>query len=61
MENIKTILMHRNGVSAKEAENLIDNARNQLHEYLAEGNTEAAGDICEEFFGLEPDYIMELI
>ena len=61
METIKEILMKRDGVSEQEAEDLIDEAREALSLYLEEGDTEAAHDICMEYFGLEPDYLMELI
>jgi len=32
-----------------------------MDEYLAFGDVEAAYEICSEHFGLEPDYLMELI
>lgn len=58
---IKTILMERDGMTAKEAECLIKDAKKALDEYLADGDSESAENICEEFFGLEPDYILELL
>jgi len=59
METIKEILMRRDRVTAEEAEALIDAVRADLHDRLMEG--EIPYDICEEYFGLEPDYIMELL
>lgn len=59
MEGIKEILMRRDNMSECEAQNLIDDAREDLHERLAKG--EMPFDICSEWFGLEPDYIEELI
>jgi len=61
MDSIKEVLMTRDGLSEVEAELVIAEARVQLDEYLAEGDMEGAENICEEFFGLEPDYIMELM
>lgn len=60
-ETIKQILMHRDGISSEEADDLIAEAKDQLNEYLEEDNFFAAQDICEEFFGLEPDYLDELM
>ena len=59
MESIKDILMRRDGMTEEEAGELIEDATNDLHERLADG--EMPHDICNEWFGLEPDYIMELI
>lgn len=59
MESILNVLMRRDGMTEKEAEELIDMARDDLHTRLEEG--EMPHDICSEWFGLEPDYIMELI
>lgn len=61
MGEIKKILMDRDGISACEASNLIDEAKDKLQKYLEIGDQESAFNICEEFFGLEPDLIMELI
>ena len=44
-----------------EATDLINDAQGQLSDYLAEGDLEGAEDICQEYFGLEPDYLMELL
>jgi len=59
METIKQVLMNRDGMSASEADELITEARANMYERLANG--EMPEDICEEWFGLEPDYIFELI
>ena len=61
MKTIKQVLMRRDGMTDIEADELISEAKEQLQEYLANGDIEAADNICEEFFGLEPDYIMELL
>jgi hypothetical protein len=59
VENIKEVLMRRDGLSAQEAQDLIEEARQDLHERLQDGETPF--EICSEWFGLEPDYILELI
>lgn len=59
METISEVLMNRDGMTQQEAEDTIKMARTDLHERLAEG--EMPHDICSEWFGLEPDYIWELI
>ena len=58
-ESIKEILMRRDGMSQIEAEELITHAKRDLDVRLAEG--EMPDDICNEWFGLEPDYIFELL
>lgn len=59
METIKQVLMRRDGMSAWDADDLIDQAKTDLQERLETG--EMPFDICQEWFGLEPDYIMELL
>jgi hypothetical protein len=61
MKTIKQTLMDRDGISADHADELISDARSELSEHLADGNFTAAEDICAIHFGLEPDYLMELI
>ena len=56
--SLKSVLMARDGVSESEAQNLINEAREDLMARLAEG--EMPDDICSEYFGLEPDYLEEL-
>lgn len=54
-ESIQQILMRRDGMSAGEAEELIQEAR----EAVAEGQDPEK--VCYDYFGLEPDYIWELL
>lgn len=55
METLKKILMRRDGMSADEAQDLIDEAR----ERVLEG--EDPEEILHDDFGLEPDYVWELL
>jgi len=59
VEPIKTILMRRDGMSAVEADLLIGDAKRDLNYRLDQG--EQPYDICAEWFGLEPDYLEELL
>jgi hypothetical protein len=61
MRAIKDILMERDGLTEAEAQSQIDEAREALDRYIANGELCYAEDICSEYFGLEPDYIDELL
>lgn len=58
-KNLLKTLMERDNISEQEAQNQIDEARTEMNDRLAEGDMPF--DICEEFFGLEPDYLDDLI
>jgi len=60
-ESIKEVLMRRDGISALEAQDIINQAREALQEYIASNDLEAAENVCEEYFGLEPDFLTELM
>jgi hypothetical protein len=62
-ETLKQILMRRDGCDADEAQELIDEARQEAAEYFASDGAEGRDpeEILREDFGLEPDYIFELI
>ena len=58
---IKKILMERDGVTEAEAIEQIEEAIETFNEYLESGDNESAHDICQECFGLEPDYLFEIM
>ena len=60
METIKQVLIRRDFMSEMQADNLIDEAKEVMNIYLEDADYESAFRICEEFFGLEPDYVFEL-
>jgi len=60
-ETIKQILMRRDNMTEKNADDLISEATDAMNEYLSDGDMDSAEYVCEEYFGLEPDYIMELM
>ncbi len=61
MSNIKQVLMSRDAMTSEEADSLIAEAKVALQEYLDNGQLDYAEDVCQEFFGLEPDYVIELL
>lgn len=61
MNSIVKVLMERDGMSEQEAQELVNQAREAFQEYLSDGDIQSAYDICEEYFGLEPDYIDDFI
>jgi len=56
--HIKRVLMERDEMHAEDADRVIEQAQDQFDEYVEEGDLGRARDICEEFFGLEPDFMM---
>jgi len=59
-ERIKTIIMRRDGMTSQEADDLIAEACEDFNERIENGDF-SAEDICEEYFGLEPDYLDEFL
>ena len=59
MDNLKSILIKRDGLSNDEADEVIRQARIELNERLI--NNEEYDYFMEEEFGLESDYIFDLI
>jgi hypothetical protein len=58
---LKKVIMRRDGISSSEADSLIEEARESLQAYIADGDLEAAENVCSEFFNLEPDYLTDLL
>ena len=61
METIKEILMTRDNLSEMDADNLIHEALIELYEHMEMGDLEQAEMVPYYYFGLEPDYLMELL
>jgi hypothetical protein len=55
MYSIKETIMRRDGLSADEAQDLLNEAIQAVEDGMD------AEDACAEFFGLEPDYMWDLI
>jgi len=60
-DSIKSVLMKRDGLTAEDAIDRIAEAREQFNLYLESGDLEGAEQICADYFGLEPDYVMEFL
>jgi hypothetical protein len=59
MESIKRTIMKRDGITEDEADSLIAEAKQEFDELVASGDLDLAEEICSEWFGLEPDYLVE--
>lgn len=60
MRSIKEIIMSRDGMSEIEVDELIEDAKEDLQDRIA-GNGDDPYEICADWFGLEPDYVFELM
>lgn len=56
MESLKQVLMRRDDMSSEEADEMIQEARERV---LTDG--ENPEDVLQEEFGLEPDYVFDLL
>ena len=65
METIKQVLMRRDKMSAEEADELIQEEKEEVARRIEESDGlefwDMDAEICSEYFGLEPDYFMELM
>lgn len=61
MKSLVSVLMDRDGLTKEEAKEQIAEARELLVQYIEAGDFMAAEEICMDEFGLEPDYLMELM
>jgi hypothetical protein len=53
--NLKQVIMQRDELTSKEADELISEARGEIM------NGEDPVMVLEDFFGLEPDYIFDIL
>ena len=60
-ESLKEVLMRRDSLSSDEADSAIESAQADLYECLKHGNLTTAEEIVSDHFGLEPDYLDDLI
>lgn len=61
MSDLKRILMTRDKLSEKEADDLLDETREMMMEAIAVGDFEEAEEIYTSMLGIEPDYMPELV
>ena len=60
-KSLKQTLIDRDNLTPNEADEEIMLAQDQMNEYLFEGDLNRAYNICQEYFGLEPDYLDDII
>lgn len=58
MNEIVEILMRRDGISQLEAENLVEECREELWGAAARGSYQECEDIVALYLNLEPDYLI---
>jgi hypothetical protein len=62
LESIVEVLMRRDGVAEYEANAMVCEARAALREVIDNGGgILEAEEVVKDYFGLEPDYLMELL
>lgn len=61
MNNIKKVLMERDGMTAKEADEFMDEVYNMMMEAIEAGDYMEAEEIFASELGLEPDYYEDLL
>lgn len=59
MSELKEVLVRRDGLSEESAEELISQASEELNKLITNGELPDE-DFMKKWFGLEPDYIMDL-
>ena len=61
MNRVKKILIERDGIFALEADNLIEETREEMEEAIEAGHYLEAEDIFMDNLGLEPDYMFDIL
>ena len=61
MGSLKQTIIKRDNITAEEADKQIAAAKEEFYILLEEGDFDGAYDICATYFGLEPDYIFDVV
>ena len=61
MDNIKEVLMRRDGLSEEAANAEIENFKENIEDSIMNGNLEDIEDALMYDLGLEPDYLMDIL
>lgn len=61
MYQVKSVLMRRDNVTEAEADELIGYFKQDLEECIQHGDLQEAEELLMDYFGLEPDYLMEFL
>ena len=61
MNRIVQIIMKRDNMSQVDAEDLFIEAKHEAQNAVEQGDLFAVEEIVSDYFGLEPDYVFDLI
>jgi len=61
MEHITDVLVRRDGITEEEAERQVADFREEIDDMIMEGDLEGIEDALMDDFGLEPDYLMDIL
>ena len=61
MEHITDVLVRRDGITEDEAERQVADFREEIEDLIMEGDLEGIEDALMDDFGLEPDYLMDIL
>lgn len=61
MNRVVEILMKRDNISKSEAEALVEQTREEIEEYCAQGLYDVAEEAIYENLGLESDYVFDIM
>jgi len=61
MDSITEVLMRRDGLSEEEAKREVDDFKDSIEDSIMSGNLEDIEDALMNDFGLEPDYLMDIL
>ena len=61
MNRIIEVLMNRDGMTEEEATDLYRSVKPDIMDAIANGDSDLVDDLMAEEFGLEPDYILDLL
>jgi hypothetical protein len=61
METVKQVLMLRDDMLEADADDLINDFKAELELLISDCAIDQAEDLLHEYFGLEPDYLMEFL
>ncbi len=60
-QSLQEVLIERDGLTQEQADQAVQAARKQLNQLVEEGDIYSAYEICADKFGLEPDYLEDLM
>lgn len=61
LTDLQKLLMRRDGLTAEEADELIDEAREVFMQCVEDGDLVGGMSVCQDYLGVEDDYIFEIM